>query len=250
MAEPVIAQAKYPASGVRHQRKVEEEELMKIGLIGSAGVAQTLGRKFVALGHDVVLGTREPSKLDDKKPMAGSLREWLEAVKHKAKVATFQEAAAHGEILVNATHGQSSVAALKLAGADQVGAKILIDAANELDFSKGMPPAILAAQDRCLAENIQKAFPNLKVVKAFNMVAASLMIDPKSLGGGDHSFLICGNDAGAKAQVTDILKSFGWSDIVDIGDISAARGLEAYLALWVRLWGTFQTPMVNIKIVR
>jgi hypothetical protein len=223
---------------------------MKIGLIGSAGVAQTLGRKLVELGHDVVLGTRDPNKLDEKKSMAGSLREWLAAVQHKAKVATFQAAAAHGDILVNATHGQSSVAALKLAGADKVGAKVLIDAANELDFSRGMPPAILAAQDRCLAENIQKAFPNLKVVKAFNMVAAPLMIDPKSLGGGDHSFLICGNDAGAKAEVTDILKSFGWSDIVDLGDISAARGLEAYLALWIRLWGKFQTPMVNIKIVR
>lgn len=223
---------------------------MKIGLIGSAGVAQSLGKKFVELGHDVVLGTRDPKKLDEKKTMAGSLREWLDAVKHKAKVATFQEAATHGEILVNATYGQASVEALKLAGADKIGAKILIDTANELDFSKGMPPGILAAQDRCLAENIQKAFPNLRVVKAFNMVAAPLMVEPKLLQGGDHSFLICGNDAGAKAHVTDILKSFGWSDIVDIGDISAARGLEAYLALWVRLWGTFQTPMVNIKIVR
>jgi predicted dinucleotide-binding enzyme len=125
---------------VRHLTHANQKELMKIGLIGSAGVAQTLGRKFVELGHDVVLGTRDPSKLNEKKPIAGSLREWLAALKHKAKVATFQAAAAHGEVLVNATHGQSSVAALKLAGADKVGAKVLIDAANELDFSKACRP--------------------------------------------------------------------------------------------------------------
>jgi 8-hydroxy-5-deazaflavin:NADPH oxidoreductase len=223
---------------------------MKIGLIGSGIVAQTLGAKLVELGHDVVLGTRDPKKLDEKKMMAGSLREWLQTVQHKARVVTFQETASYGEVLVNATHGLASIEALKLAGVDKVGSKVLIDTANELDFSQGMPPRVLASQDRCLAENIQKAFPSLKVVKAFNMFAAPVMVNPKALNGGDHSFLICGNDAAAKAKVTEILKSFGWSDVVDVGDISAARGLEMYLGLWVRLWSTFQTPMVNIKIVR
>jgi predicted dinucleotide-binding enzyme len=223
---------------------------MKIGLIGSGVVAQTLGAKLVELGHDVVLGTRDPKKLDEKKMMAGSLREWLETVQHKARVVTFQEAAVYGEVLVNATHGLASIEALKLAGVDKVGSKVLIDTANELDFSQGMPPRVLAAQDRCLAEDIQKTFANLKVVKAFNMVAAPVMVNPKALNHGDHSLLICGNDAAAKGKVTEILKSFGWSDVVDVGDISATRGLEMYLGLWVRLWGTLQTPMVNIKIVR
>jgi 8-hydroxy-5-deazaflavin:NADPH oxidoreductase len=223
---------------------------MKVGLIGSGVVAQTLGAKLVELGHDVVLGTRDPKKLDEKKNMAGTLNEWLANVKNKAKVGTFKEAAVHGEILINATHGQNSIDALKLAEADKVGGKILMDTGNELDFSKGMPPGTLAAQDHCLAENIQKAFPNLKVVKAFNMMAAPLMVNPKMLKGGDHTFLICGNDATAKTQVTEILKSFGWADILDLGDIGAARGCEMYLGLWIRLWGSLQNPMLNIKVQR
>ena len=121
---------------------------MKIGIIGSGVVAQTLGAKLIELGHDVVLGTRDPSKLDEKKNMAGTLREWLANASEtgKGKVATFQEAAAHGELLINATHGQASIEALKLAGADKVGPKVVIDTANELDFSKGMPPGALASQ--------------------------------------------------------------------------------------------------------
>src|SRR3954454_4646190 len=134
---------------------------MKIGIIGSGVVAQTLGTKLGELGHDVVLGTRDPSKLNEKKNMAATLREWLAAVTKagkaggKAKVATFQEAAAHGELLINATHGQASVDALNIAAADKVGPKVLIDTANELDFSKGMPPGALASQSNCLAERIQ-----------------------------------------------------------------------------------------------
>ncbi len=223
---------------------------MKIGIIGSGVVAQTLGAKLLELGHEVFLGTRDPKKLDEKKNMAGSLNEWLAAVKNKGKVVAFPEAASNGEILINATHGQISLEALKMAGVDKVGPKILVDTANELDFSKGMPPGVLAAQDHCLAERIQKTFPNLKVVKAFNMMGAPIMVDPKRLKGGDHSFLICGDDAAAKGKVTEILKSFGWSDILDTGDISAARGMEMYLALWVRLYGSLQNGMINIKVVR
>src|ERR1035441_7251296 len=140
---------------------------MKIGIIGSGVVAQTLGAKLVELGHDVVLGTRDPKKLDEKKNMAGSLNEWLTAGKGNAKGVTFQEAASHGEILINATHGQASVEALNIAGAGKVGSKVLIDTANELDFSKGYPLA-LASEERSVAGNIQAAFPNLKVVKCFN----------------------------------------------------------------------------------
>src|SRR5581483_220894 len=131
---------------------------MKVGIIGSGVVAQTLGKKLAELGHEVLLGTRDPKKLDEKKNMAGTLNEWLGAIKGKAKVVTFQEAAAQGDLLINATHGQASVEALKLAEADKAGAKTLIDTANELDFSKGYPMA-LASQTRSVSEDIQKAFP-------------------------------------------------------------------------------------------
>jgi predicted dinucleotide-binding enzyme len=226
---------------------------MKIGIIGSGVVAQTLGTKLVDLGHDVVLGTRDPSKLDEKKNMAGTLREWLAGVTKagkKAKVATFQEAAAHGELLINATHGQASVEALKLANADKVGPKVLIDTANELDFSKGMPPGALASQTNCLAERIQTAFPNLKVVKSLNTIGSPVMVAPQALAGGEHTVFVSGNDTPAKAAVAELLKSFGWKDVLDLGDISSARGPEMYMAMWIRLWGATGTGMVNVKVVR
>ena len=225
---------------------------MKIGIIGSGVVAQTLGTKLVELGHDVVLGTRDPAKLDEKKNMCGTLREWLAGASKigKAKVATFQEAAAHGELLFNATHGQASTDALKLAAADKVGPKVLIDTANELDFSKGMPPGSLASQTNCLAERIQAAFPNLKVVKSLNTIGAPVMVAPQALAGGEHTVFVSGNDTPAKAAVAELLKSFGWKDVLDLGDISSARGPEMYMAMWIRLWGATGTGMLNIKVVR
>jgi predicted dinucleotide-binding enzyme len=223
---------------------------MKIGIIGSGVVAQTLGKKLVELGHDVALGTRDPAKLDDKKGFAGSLREWLASAGGKAKVVSFRDAAAHGELLINATHGQNSVDALKLAGDDALGSKVLIDVSNELDASKGMPPRVVASQDSCLAERIQAAFPKLRVVKSLNTINCNVMVAPKSLAGGDHSVFVSGNDAAAKAAVGEILKSFGWTDILDLGDVSSARGPEMYMAMWLRLWGATKTGMVNVKVVR
>jgi predicted dinucleotide-binding enzyme len=223
---------------------------MKIGIIGSGVVAQTLGSKLVGQGHDVVLGTRDPNKLDDKKNLGATLREWQAQTENRAKIVTFKEAAAHGELLVNATSGQVSIDALKLAAADKVGDKILIDVSNELDFSKGMPPAVLASQEHCMAERIQAAFPNLKVVKSLNTINALVMVDPRSVGGGDHTVFVSGNDAGAKAKVTELLKSFGWSDVLDLGDVSSARAPEMYMAMWLRLWGATGSGQVNIKVVR
>jgi 8-hydroxy-5-deazaflavin:NADPH oxidoreductase len=223
---------------------------MKIGIIGTGVVAQTLGAKLVEQEHDVVIGTRDPQKLDEKKLFASTLREWLEQIKQRAKIVTFAEAAIHGELLINATSGTVSIDALKLAGADKVGGKILIDAANELDHSKGMPPGALANQERCLAEKIQATFPNLKVVKSLNTIAAPVMVNPKSVGGGDHTIFVSGNDGDAKAQVTKLLKSFGWSDVLDLGDVGSARGPEMYMAMWLRLWGATQTGMLNVKVVR
>ena len=223
---------------------------MKIGIVGSGVVAQTLGAKLVELGHDVVVGTRDPSRLDEKKNMTGTLGEWLVRVANKAKVATFREAAAHGELLINATHGQASIEALQMADANKVGSKVLIDTGNELDFSKGAPPGVLASQERCLAERIQSAFPDLRVVKTFNTVAAPVMVNPKSVKNGDHTMFVSGNDRAAKAQVSELLKSFGWTDILDLGDISAARAQEMYVATWVRIWGAVKTIQVNVKVQR
>ena len=226
---------------------------MKIGIIGSGAVAQTLGAKLIELGHDVALGTRDPSKLDEKKNMASTLREWVGNVNKtgkKGKVVTFAEAAAHGELLISAVHGQNTIEALKIAAADKVGPKVLIDTGNELDFSKGMPPCALASQDCCLAERIQAAFPNLKVVKSLNTIGAPVMVAPQALAGGEHTVFVSGNDIAAKAAVAEVLKSFGWKDVLDLGDISSARGPEMYMAMWLRLWGATGTGMVNVKVVR
>ena len=223
---------------------------MKIGIIGSGVVAQTLGAKLIELGHDVVLGTRDPAKLDEKKNMAGTLREWIAKTNKKGKVATFQEAAAHGDLLFNVTNGQASIEALKLAGADKVGTKVLIDTSNELDFSKGMPPGALASQSNCLGERIQAAFPNLKVVKSLNTIGAPVMVAPQALAGGEHTVFVSGNDTPAKAATAELLKSFGWKDVLDLGDISSARGPEMYMAMWLRLWGATGTGMLNVKVVR
>jgi 8-hydroxy-5-deazaflavin:NADPH oxidoreductase len=223
---------------------------MKIGIIGSGVVAQTLGAKLVELKHEVVLGTRDPKNLDEKKNMAATLRDWLGATQNRATVGTFAEAAAHGDLLVSATSGDKSIAALRLADAGAVGSKVLIDTGNELDFSHGRPPRALAAQDNCLAEKIQAAFPNLRVVKTLNTIGAPVMVNPKAVGGGDHTVFVSGNDKDAKAEVRALLTSFGWSDILDLGDISSARGPEMYMAMWLRLWGATQTGLLNVKVVR
>ena len=223
---------------------------MKIGIIGSGVVGQTLGTKWLELGHEVAIGTRDPAKIDDKKMMATSLREWRAKTGNRGQIVSFQQAATFGDVLVNATGGNVSIEALRQAGADKVGGKILMDIANELDHSRGMPPRSLASDERCLAEKIQATFPNLKVVKTLNTVSAIVMVNPKAVAGGDHTVFVSGNDAGAKAQVAELLKATGWTDILDLGDVSSARGPEMYMALWLRLWGATRTASVNIKVQR
>jgi 8-hydroxy-5-deazaflavin:NADPH oxidoreductase len=222
---------------------------MKVAIIGSGIVGQTLGKKLVELGHDVVLGTRDPNKLDEAKGWAGSLSDWLTAVENKATVATFSAAAAHGEIVINATHGMASLAALQTAGAENLQGKILIDVANELDFSQGMPPKSLAADTTSLGEKIQAAFPNTKVVKTLNTMNCAVMVNPKQIADGNHTVFISGNDADAKAKVTALLQSFGWTDIFDLGDITSARGTEMMMPIWLRAFGKLGNVPYNFKIV-
>jgi len=227
---------------------------MNIGIFGTGMVAKSIAGKLASLGHSVKLGTREvKATLARSEPdMAGGppLRTWLESNPSVA-LGTYAEAAAHGELVVCALSGQGALPGLQQAGTEALAGKILIDISNPLDFSKGMPPSLSVANTDSLGEQIQRAFPATKVVKTLNTVNAFLMADPQQLAGGDHSMVVCGNDAGAKAEVTRILKDwFGWKDVIDLGDITNARGSEMFLPLWVRLYGALQTPMFNIKIVR
>ena len=154
-------------------------------------------------------------------------------------------------MVFNCTAGGASLAALELAGEDNLRGKVLIDVANALDFSGGMPPTLSVVNTDSLGEQIQRAFPQVRVVKALNTVTAALMVDPRLVADGDHHAFVCGDDAQAKAQVTEILTDwFGWREVLDLGDITAARGTEMWLPLWLRLWGALGTPVLNLKVVR
>lgn len=226
---------------------------MKIGVLGSGAVGQTISAKLVETGHDVMLGTRDVSQLMARQELAmGQTQTFAEWHKQHStiKVGTFAEAAAFGELLFNCTNGAGSLEALHLAGEPALNGKILIDISNPLDFSRGMPPSLFVSNTDSLGEQIQRAFPNLKVVKSLNTMNTALMVNPRQLANGDHSVFVSGNDAAAKAQVTALLKDWGWQDVIDLGDISTARAAEMFLPIWLRLWGVVQSPMFNFKIVR
>ena len=214
---------------------------MKFGVLGSGMVGSTIATKLVSLGHEVKMGSRDATN-----PKA---KAWVASAGRGASHGTFADAAAFGEILFNCTSGAGSVDALKSTGA-ALGGKILVDVANALDFSKGMPPTLFVSNTDSLGETIQRTFPEAKVVKALNTVSANVMVNPSRVP-GDHDIFVCGNDAGAKAQVVRLLKDeFGWENVNDLGDITAARGTESYLHLWLRLYGSLQTADFNIHVVR
>lgn len=215
---------------------------MNIGIIGTGLVGSTLGTKLVALGHDVRMGSRSAT---NEKAAA-----WVKTAGARASQGTFADAAAFGEIVLNCTSGMVSLSALEAAGAKNLAGKILIDVSNALDFSKGMPPTLSVCNTDSVGEQIQRSFPEAKVVKALNTVTCSLMVNPGALA-GDHDLFICGNDAAAKGRVTEMLKGWlGWKHVVDVGDISASRGTEMLMPFWIRLMGAFQSPMFNYHIVR
>ncbi|MBK7711100.1 MAG: NAD(P)-binding domain-containing protein [Bacteroidales bacterium] len=230
---------------------------MKISIIGTGTVGQAIAARLTQLGNEVMLGTRNvKEKLSsDAKDSYGnpSFSEW-----HKSntgvKLGTFEEAARFGEIVINATNGGSSIAALKLAGAANLSGKILIDIANPLDFSKGMPPSLLPGLNNTnsLGEEIQKTFPGAKVVKTLNTMWCGLMVNPGLIGGGEHINYICGNDDAAKAEVKRLLVQIGWKNenLLDIGDISGARASESLLPIWLRVMGSIQTGVFNFRLIR
>jgi len=227
---------------------------MKIAIFGTGIVGQTIGKKLAELGNEVMIGTRDVSKTmaRSEKDVYGNppFSQWIKQ-NPKIKLGSYAEAAAHGELIFNATSGMASLAALQTAGKDKLKGKILIDISNPLDFSKGMPPTLTICNTDSLGEQIQRTFPELKVVKTLNTMNANLMVNPAKLANGDHHVFVSGNDATAKMKVTDLLKKwFGWKEVIDMGDITTARGTEMILPIWLRLWGVLQTPMFNFKIVK
>jgi 8-hydroxy-5-deazaflavin:NADPH oxidoreductase len=230
---------------------------MKIAILGTGTVGQTVAGRLAGLSYEVMMGTRdaaETSSRTAKDSYGGpSFTEWY-ADNKQVKLASFAEAAAFGEIIINATSGANSINALRLAGADNLNGKVLIDIANPLDFTKGMPPILIPelCNTNSLGEEIQRSFPNTKVVKTLNTMWCGLMVNPAMIGGGDHVVFICGNNADAKAKATEFLHRFGWQaqNIIDLGDISAARGTEMMLPVWLKIMGTLGSGAFNYKLVR
>jgi 8-hydroxy-5-deazaflavin:NADPH oxidoreductase len=202
---------------------------VRIGVLGTGVVGTTIAGKLRELGHDVLIGSRTAG--EDAVP--------------------FADAAAHGELVFNCTNGNASLEALNAAGAENLVGKVLIDVANALDFSQGRPPLVGVSTGDSVGEQIQRAFPEANVVKALNTVNANMMVDPGVLP-GEHDIFLCGDDEEAKGQVTELLQSFGWpaDRILDLGDITAARAQELYVALWLRLMGVAGSATLNIHLVR
>ncbi|MBE7447933.1 MAG: NAD(P)-binding domain-containing protein [Kofleriaceae bacterium] len=227
---------------------------MKLAVLGTGMVGQTLAAKLDALGHDVRLGTRDPAAtLARTEPGAfgnPSPAAWA-AAHPRIGVVTLADAAAHGEVVVNALAGAATLAGLEQAGADHLAGKVLIDVSNPLDFSRGMPPSLSVCNTDSLGEQVQRRFPAARVVKTLNTVNANLMVDPGALAGGDHTMFVCGDDGDARRQVAGWLREwFGWRDVVELGDITTARGPEMFLPLWLRTWGALGTASFSFKVVR
>jgi 8-hydroxy-5-deazaflavin:NADPH oxidoreductase len=216
---------------------------MKIAVLGTGQVGETIASKLVSIGHHVMMGSRT---LNNEKAIA-----FTKKFSDNASNGTFAAAAAFGEIIFNCVAGAGSIEALKLAGENNLNGKILVDISNPLDFSKGMPPTLSVVNTSSLAEEIQATFPEIKVVKTLNTMWTGLMVNPLMIGNGDHNVFISGNDIEAKEKVKQILLSFGWilNNILDLGDIATARGPEMYLSIWLRIYGATNTGVFNIKVV-
>lgn len=193
---------------------------VRVGVLGSGDVGKVLAAGFASLGHEVTIGSRDPEKL----------KEWASA-NARVSAGTFADAATFGDILVLATLGAGTLDAIKLGGAGAFDGKVVIDATNPLDFSKGMPPTLFVGTTDSLGEQVQRLIPKARVVKAFNTVGNAHMIHPQFPGGPPDMFL-CGNDAEGKKIVSQICEAFGWG-VVDIGGIEGSRYLEPICMTWV-----------------
>jgi predicted dinucleotide-binding enzyme len=213
---------------------------MRIAVIGTGVAGRTLAQGLQRAGHDVVVGTRDPDAMSGREEWAGL----------DVPLEPLDEVASDADLVVNATNGLASLAALGEVGTDHLAGKVLVDVSNPLDFSQGFPPTLSVKDTDSLAEQIQRAFPQTKVVKALNTVTASVMVDPGSVGDGDTTIFAASDDAEARQVVVGLLRDLGWSDIVEFDGLQNARGLEMWLPLWVRLMGAFGTAQFNLKLVR
>ena len=216
---------------------------MRIAVLGTGGVGQALGSRLVETGHEVRMGSRSAG---NEKAVA-----WVASAGDAASEGSFRDAASWAEVVVNATSGLVSLVALEAAGTDHLAGKVLVDVANPLDFSHGFPPTVVQPDGRSLAESIQAAFPEARVVKALNTMNADVMVHPRSLS-GSHSVFLASDHADAKATARLLLLGFGWTDdeILDVGELHASRGLELYLPMWLNLMASLGTPAFNITVVR
>jgi predicted dinucleotide-binding enzyme len=210
----------------------------RIGILGTGNVGRTVGAKLVEVGHEVKLGSRNPG--------GEAAVAWVAEAGEGASEGSLADAAAFSELVVNATPGAATLAALDAAGAENLAGKVLIDIANPISQGR-----LTVADDDSLAEQIQRAYPEAKVVKALNTVNRTVMVNP-SLLGEETNLFVCGDDRAAKGRVIEILETFGWlsGDIIDLGDITAARGMERYLPLWISLARALGDSTFNVRVVR
>jgi 8-hydroxy-5-deazaflavin:NADPH oxidoreductase len=224
---------------------------VQIAVLGTGVVGRTLAEAFAAQGHDVVMGTRDVAatlaRTDPGDRAGQSVAEWSRA--HPGiTLLSIPDAGQHGDVVVNATSGEGSLAALH--GAGSLDGKVVVDVSNALDFSSGFPPTLFVANTDSLGEQIQRAFPGARVVKALNTVTAAVMAEP-SLVPGEHHVFMAGEDPQAKELVAGLLAELGWppGSVLDLGGIRAARSTEMYVALWLSLMGHLGTPVFNVRVV-
>ena len=215
---------------------------MNIGILGTGIVGQTIGTRLVELGHGVKLGSRTVDN--------GNARAWAKLNGELASFGTFADAAEYGEILFNCVAGKWSLAALSTPKAVDLNNKVMIDVSSPLDYSRGISPILTVCNTDSLAEQIQREHPLLRVVKALNTMNVDVMVHPERLS-GPHDVFICGNDRDAKATVTMcLIEWFGWTSVIDLGDLTNARGMEMITPLWLSLQKKLGTNMFNFKIAK
>ncbi|GAA1477419.1 NAD(P)-binding domain-containing protein [Nocardioides aestuarii] len=225
---------------------------MNVAVLGTGVVGRALAGRLASLGHTVTVGTRDPeATLGRTEPdsMGNPPFSAWHADHPDVTLATFAEAAAGADLVVLAGNGAAAADMLAAAGADNLGGTVVLDISNPLDFSAGFPPSLFVKDTDSLAEQLQRAFPEARIVKSLNTLTASLMVDPASLGQSSTVF-VSGDDAEAKSLVTSVLESFGHDDVIDLGPLETARGTEMLLPLWLRLTGALGTPHFNLKVVR
>ncbi len=223
---------------------------MRIAVLGTGAVGRTLAAAFASRGHQVVVGTRDVGTTLARTEPEGSesFADWA-AAHPGVRLVPYAEAGAHGEVLVNATTGAGSVAAL--AAAAVADGTVVLDVSNPLDFSAGFPPTLSVANTDSVGEQLQRRFPAVRVVKTLNTVNARIMVEP-GLVPGEHQVFVAGEDDEAKRVAVGLLGELGWppTRVIDLGGIRAARSTEMYLPLWLSLMGAIGSAAFNIQVVQ